>query len=87
MTEYKLNWRAGVVAVIVCLAAMLIIYQFTVGMKVSRQTTGTPTGGYINAPPGPLAPAAAGTSHARPGPTETPAPKKAGDKKPLPPSE
>jgi len=87
MAEYKLNKKAGVVVVIVCLAAVLIIYHFTVGTKVSKQTTERPTREYIDAPLGPNTPDGPSASHAQPGPTETPVPRPPGDKRPAPPGQ
>jgi hypothetical protein len=85
MAEYKLNKAVGVVVIIVCLAAVLLIYHFTVGAKVSREAPVSPT----TSQPGEVTPTPPGTgpgvSHAVPGPTETPVPKPAGDKKALPP--
>jgi hypothetical protein len=85
MAEYKLNKRAGVVVVLISIAAMVLIYYLTVGRKVSRQAAKTTTSEYLDAPLKGDALPGAREPHVQPGPTETPVPKPAGEKKALPP--
>ena len=76
---YRPSALVGVIVIVLCLLAMVVIYKLTVGQKVSREAPTSPETVVTPQTSGP------GGSHAQPGPEKTPVPKPAGEKKPLPP--